>query len=586
MTNLGSPSQNSCACTHTYSGTTVTISCTLPHVFPGDSIVTYGAIICGLGCGQYPQFSDSQSNLYTVLDGEGTGASGGASSDGITVAVAGNYADTVTATFLSIGSEYYSSLHVIEMRGITGVSAHGGTSNTSGPVTSFPGVTTTGGQAILGFSFDNTYGAFGCGYSAGTGYQMYNQDAIANGSFGDEGIIETANGTYTPTINRNSGCLVGGGTAQTVALAYTGSTTGSDILWPQRLRFSTLVVGGDFDPLATGTGLFSPDGQRVSALTFGSGLTLSGSTLEATGSGGTVTSVSGTANQIDVATGTTTPVISLDSAITFPGTITMGANAADFSSATSFKPPGGGGTFTVGTANINWATLGTGVVLNTTTTGAKAVIAAVGTKCYPYQGSSGTGCDTPSGTGAPYPSGTGIPRVVSGTSWGTTAELSGDATTSGSNAVSVVKVNGGSVPASDAIVGTNSSSQFVAGSITHTCEVVWGGSGSMFALQSGDDAVADQSCYNKTGVTQTITAVYCRSDAGSNSTTVTPTYGTSGSGTSICSGALTCGSSGAYSSTCTVSNSALADGDNINPVMGGSLTGTSIHMVVVTTAAK
>ena len=276
---------------------------------------------------------------------------------------------------------------------------------------------------------------------------MYNQDAIANGSFGDEGIIETANGTYTPTINRNSGCLVGGGTAQTVALAYTGSTTGSDILWPQRLRFSTLVVGGDFDPLATGTGLFSPDGQRVSALTFGSGLTLSGSTLEATGSGGTVTSVSGTANQIDVATGTTTPVISLDSAITFPGTITMGANAADFSSATSFKPPGGGGTFTVGTANINWATLGTGVVLNTTTTGAKAVIAAVGTKCYPYQGSSGTGCDTPSGTGAPYPSGTGIPRVVSGTSWGTTAELSGDATTSGSNAVTVNKIHGGSTQA-------------------------------------------------------------------------------------------------------------------------------------------
>ena len=307
----------------------------------------------------------------------------------------------MTATFLSIGSEYYSSLHVIEMRGITGVSAHGGAGSSSGPAT-FPGVTTTGEQAILGFSFDNTYGAPGCSYSAGTGYQMYNQDAIANGSFGDEGIIETANGTYTPTINRNSGCLVGGGTAQTVALAYTGSTTGSDILWPQRLRFSTLVVGGDFDPLATGTGLFSPDGQRVSALTFGSGLTLSGSTLEATGSGGTVTSVSGTANQIDVATGTTTPVISLDSAITFPGTITMGANAADFSSATSFKPPGGGGTFTVGTANINWATLGTGVVLNTTTTGAKAVIAAVGTKCYPYQGSSGTGCDTPSGTGATH----------------------------------------------------------------------------------------------------------------------------------------------------------------------------------------
>ena len=126
MTNLGSPSQNSCACTHTYSGTTVTISCKLPHVFPGDSIVAFGAIICGLGCGQYPQFTDSQSNIYTQLDPETTGASGGASVDGITVAVAGNYADTVTATFLSIEIEYYSSLHVIEMRGITGVSAHGG----------------------------------------------------------------------------------------------------------------------------------------------------------------------------------------------------------------------------------------------------------------------------------------------------------------------------------------------------------------------------------------------------------------------------------------------------------------------------
>ncbi len=42
-----------------------------------------------------------------------------------------------------------------------------------------------------------------------------------------------------------------------------------------------------------------------------------------TGSGsGTVTSVTGTANQIDVATGTTTPVLSIDSTFTFPGTVT------------------------------------------------------------------------------------------------------------------------------------------------------------------------------------------------------------------------------------------------------------------------
>ena len=43
----------------------------------------------------------------------------------------------------------------------------------------------------------------------------------------------------------------------------------------------------------------------------------------------------------------------------------------------------------------------------------------------------------------------------------TAAELSGDATTSGSNAVTVVKVNGATMPASAPLVGTNSSNQIV-----------------------------------------------------------------------------------------------------------------------------
>lgn len=127
----------------------------------------------------------------------------------------------------------------------------------------------------------------------------------------------------------------------------------------------------------------------------------------------------------------------------------------------------------------------------------------------------------------------------------------------------------------------NSSS--VGGSSTRECEVVWGGSGSAFALQSGDDAIADQSCLNDLGSTEAITSVKCRSDAGSNTTTVTPTLGSAGSGTAICSAALTCGSSGVYSSSCTVSNPYLVSGYNINPVMGGTLTGTSIHMVVTYT---
>jgi hypothetical protein len=78
--------------------------------------------------------------------------------------------------------------------------------------------------------------------------------------------------------------------------------------------------------------------------------------------------------------------------------------SVDFSSASSFKPPGGGGTFTLGTANQNWATLGTGIVKNTTTTGALSSAAygdvvALWTTCSGYLKSDGT-CATPAGTGA------------------------------------------------------------------------------------------------------------------------------------------------------------------------------------------
>jgi hypothetical protein len=65
--------------------------------------------------------------------------------------------------------------------------------------------------------------------------------------------------------------------------------------------------------------------------------------------------------------------------------------------------------------------------------------------------------------------GTGILRDGSPTS---TAELSGDATTSGSNAVTVVKVNGGSVPASAAVVGSNGGSQLTAATTTGSGSVV------------------------------------------------------------------------------------------------------------------
>ncbi len=148
---------------------------------------------------------------------------------------------------------------------------------------------------------------------------------------------------------------------------------------------------------------------------------------------------------------------------------------------------------------------------------------------------------------------------------------------------SPVASSGGTTPAisinTNGITATQLAAQYSKGQ----CEIVWGGTGTSNALTTGDDAVAKQSCFNKLGVTKTITAVYCRSDIASNTTTVNPTFGTSGTGTTILSGALTCGSSGAYSSTGTVSNGALTDGSSINPVMGGTLTGTSIHVLFVYT---
>ena len=113
---------------------------------------------------------------------------------------------------------------------------------------------------------------------------------------------------------------------------------------------------------------------------------------------GTVTGT-GTSTYLPYWTGTSSLGATADFTYT-SGTHTLAGSASaifDFSSASSFKPPGTGGTLTLGTANQNWGMLGTGVVINTTTTGAQTVIAASGAKCYPFQGSGGTGCDTPSG---------------------------------------------------------------------------------------------------------------------------------------------------------------------------------------------
>jgi hypothetical protein len=142
----------------------------------------------------------------------------------------------------------------------------------------------------------------------------------------------------------------------------------------------------------------------------------------------------------------------------------------------------------------------------------------------------------------------------------------------------VISLSGipGSAMTNNTVTATQLATQYSNG----FCTELWGGSGTSFALTTGDDAISNNSCYNDSGVTRTITAVKCRSNNASNTTTVNPTFGSAGTGTTILSGALTCGSSLAYSSTGTVSNASWTTGTGITPAMSGTLTGTSIAMIV------
>jgi hypothetical protein len=117
-----------------------------------------------------------------------------------------------------------------------------------------------------------------------------------------------------------------------------------------------------------------------------------------------------------------------------------------------------------------------------------------------------------------------------------------------------------------------------------SCTEAWGGSGTSFALTSGDDSISNNTCYNDSGATRTITAIKCQSNYSSNGVTLNPTFGSAGTGTTILTGAVTCGNSYAYSATGTLgtgSHIAWTTGTGIDPGIGGTLTNsTSIALLI------
>jgi hypothetical protein len=180
----------------------------------------------------------------------------------------------------------------------------------------------------------------------------------------------------------------------------------------------------------------------------------------------------------------------------------------------------------------------------------------------------------------------GIPYFSSGTTWASSGALTqygvvlggGGGNTPTSTAAGTATyplvANTSAAPTFQQLTGagmanaTVTATQLAAQYSKGSCTEVWGGTGTSNVLTAGDDAISNNTCYNDSGVTRTITAVKCRSDYSSNTTTVNPSFGSAGTGTTVCSGTLQCGNSYAYSSSCSVSNASWTTGTGIDPVMG------------------
>ena len=185
------------------------------------------------------------------------------------------------------------------------------------------------------------------------------------------GVTNRTTITGTPTINPTvdiAATYAGQGSITTVGIITSGTWSATTIAPTRGGTGLTAYTTGDI-LYASGTNVLSrlPIGPAGTVLT-SNGLTVSW--VAGGGGGGSVTSVSGTAGRITVATGTTTPVINIDpayvgqSSITTLGTITTGTW-----SATAISPVRGGtglttfasGSLLRATALNVWAALAPGL---------------------------------------------------------------------------------------------------------------------------------------------------------------------------------------------------------------------------------
>ena len=319
---------------------------TLNPLTPGSGITI------GNGAGT---ISVTNSGVLSILAGSGISASTPAGnvtvtntgvlsfaggSTGLTPAAATvgavSLAGTLVAGYGGTGLNTYAVGDIIYASGATALSrlADVATGNAliSGGVTTAPswgkiGLTThVSGTLPIGNGGTNGTATPTAGAIAyGTG------SAIAYTAAGTTGQVLTSATAGTPTwttpttgtvtavsvvsANGLAGSSSGGATP-----ALTLSTTITGLLKGNGTAISAAASGTDYAPATSGTSILYGNGAGgFSNVTIGTGVSFATGTLSATGSGGTVTSVSGTAGRI-TSTGGATPVIDLASGVATPGT--------------------------------------------------------------------------------------------------------------------------------------------------------------------------------------------------------------------------------------------------------------------------
>ena len=237
-------------------------------------------------------------------------------------------------------------------------------------------------------------------------------------------ICDTGTATFICTYNQIATWLAANITG--IPVTSIGGGTGA-LLTPQASNSFPCNVSGGSAP-------------ATSACTLGTGLSFSGTTLNASGSGsGTVSTVSvAAANGFSgsVVNPTTTPAITLQTSITGPlkgsGNALAAAGASDISALFTTNPLALYSGTPTSTHCASWSSAG--------------ILQDAGAAC-------GTATGTVTTTGTPT---TGSLAGMTGATSVGSVDLSGDVTTSGTLAVTVGKINGGTYPTSAAIVASNS----------------------------------------------------------------------------------------------------------------------------------